>query len=161
VECAQAIERGGALELVVHARTKAHGYRPPAYWDRIADIRAAVRMPVIANGEIWTADDARRCRKLSGCDTLMLGRGMVADPGLALAISGQAGVGWAALRPHLGAFWALVSRHIEARHRPGRLKQWLNYLRRAHPEAEALYGELRTVNDIQLICSRLSLQPAG
>ena len=38
-ECAQAIESAGADQLVVHARTKAHGYRPPAYWDRIADLR--------------------------------------------------------------------------------------------------------------------------
>jgi tRNA-dihydrouridine synthase C len=161
VECALAIECGGAGELVVHARTKAHGYRPPAYWDRIADIRDAVSVPVIANGEIWTADDATRCRQMSGCDTLMLGRGMVADPGLALAIAGQAGVAWSALRPHLSAFWTLVSGHIEARHRAGRLKQWLNYLRRRHPEAEALYGELRTVNDVQVICGRLMLQSAG
>src|ERR1035437_9021671 len=86
VECALAIQSGGADELVVHARTKAHAYRPPAYWDRIADIRAAVTIPVVANGEIWNVQDALRCRQLSGCDTLMLGRGMVTDPGLALAI---------------------------------------------------------------------------
>jgi len=38
-DCAKAIEGAGADELVVHARTKAHGYRPPAYWDRIAEVR--------------------------------------------------------------------------------------------------------------------------
>ena len=86
VECALAIADGGADELVVHARTKAQAYRPPAYWERIADIRAAVKIPVVANGEIWTLDDALRCREVSGCDMLMLGRGAVADPGLALAI---------------------------------------------------------------------------
>ncbi|MCJ7799641.1 MAG: tRNA-dihydrouridine synthase family protein, partial [Polaromonas sp.] len=88
VECALAIAESGAEELVVHARTKAQAYRPPAYWERIADIRAAVRIPVVANGEIWSVDDARRCMAASGCDALMLGRGMVADPGLALAIRG-------------------------------------------------------------------------
>lgn len=85
-ECAQAMASGGAGELVVHARTKADGYRPPAYWERIPAIRAAVSIPVVANGEIWTVQDAQRCRALSGCDALMLGRGAVADPGLALAI---------------------------------------------------------------------------
>jgi len=49
-DCAQAIEAAGASDLVVHARTKVHGYRPPAYWDRIADIRQRVRMPMVANG---------------------------------------------------------------------------------------------------------------
>ncbi len=71
---------------MVHARTKAHGYRPPAYWERIADLRAEVKLPLVANGEIWTVDDARRAQVASGCSSLMLGRGMVADPGLALAI---------------------------------------------------------------------------
>ena len=86
VACAQALAAGGVGELVVHARTKAHGYRPPAYWERIADIREAVAVPVVANGEIWSLADALRCREVSGCEALMLGRGMVADPGLALDI---------------------------------------------------------------------------
>jgi tRNA-dihydrouridine synthase C len=51
LECAHALESGGAMELVVHARTKADGYRPPAYWERIEEIRDAVGIPVIANGE--------------------------------------------------------------------------------------------------------------
>ena len=93
VECAQAIADAGADELVVHARTKADGYRPPAYWERIADIRAAVRLPMVANGEIWTVADALRCREVSGCHALMLGRGMVANPGLALAIVGSDAAG--------------------------------------------------------------------
>ena len=86
VECALAIAGAGADELVVHARTKAQAYRPPAYWERVADVRAAVSIPVVANGEIWNVADALRCRELSGCHALMLGRGMVSDPGLALAI---------------------------------------------------------------------------
>jgi tRNA-dihydrouridine synthase C len=157
VECAQAIEAGGAGELVVHARTKADGYRPPAYWDRIGAIKRAVRLPVIANGEIWNVADAERCRAESGCDTLMLGRGIVADPGLALAIAGGGAVSWLALQPQLQHFWQLVVAHIEPRHRAGRLKQWLNYLRRRHPEADSLYGELRTVNDPALVSRRLGL----
>ena len=162
LECAQAIVSAGAEELVVHARTKADGYRPPAYWERIAEIRAAVAVPVIANGEIWTVADALRCRELSGCDTLMLGRGMVSDPGLALAIvaadrAAGAVVGWAELQPLLAAFWQLVCGHIEPRARAGRLKQWLNYLRRRHPQAEEAYAAVRTINDPQLLAERLGL----
>src|SRR5574344_946937 len=85
-ECAQAMVENGACELVVHARTKVEGYRPPAYWELIPEIRAVVNVPVIANGEIWTVQDALRCREQSGCSDLMLGRGSVADPGLALAL---------------------------------------------------------------------------
>lgn len=157
VECAQALVAGGATELVVHARTRADGYRPPAYWERIAEIRLAVAVPVVANGEIWTATDAARCREVSGCSALMLGRGMVADPGLALAIAAprQARLGWAGVQPLLRAYCDAVELHIDARHRAGRIKQWLHYLRRRHPEAEAAHAALRTVTDSRELAARL------
>ena len=158
VDCALAIAGGGADELVVHARTKAQAYRPPAYWERIADIRAAVRIPVVANGEIWTVEDARRCREASGCESLMLGRGVVTDPGLGLAIKAattagtpQACIGWPDLLPRLAEFWHIVCTRLDARARAGRLKQWLNFLRRRFPEAEIAYQQIRTVNDPELI----------
>ncbi|MEC5213100.1 tRNA-dihydrouridine synthase C [Polaromonas sp. CG_9.5] len=158
VECALAIAGGGADELVVHARTKEQAYRPPAYWERIADIRAAVRIPVVANGDIWTLDDARRCRQASGCESLMLGRGAVTDPGLALAIRAsmpgaapQARVGWPELVPLLAEFWHTVCTELELRARAGRLKQWLNFLRRRFPEAETAYQQVKTINDPALI----------
>ncbi len=161
-DCARAIAAGGADELVVHARTKAQGYRPPAYWDRIADVAAAITIPVVANGEIWTVDDARRCTQASGCSRLMLGRGIVADPGLALAIladqreqrdqgSHSARPGWPELQPLLLYFWQLNRAHIDARARAGRMKQWLNFLRRVYPEAEQAFAALRTVSDARVM----------
>ena len=158
VECALAIAGGGADELAVHARTKAQAYRPPAYWERIADIRGAVRIPVVANGEIWTVEDARRCREASGCDMLMLGRGVVTDPGLGWAIKASMSsaapkvrVGWPELLPLLAEFWHIVCTRLDARSRAGRLKQWLNFLRRRFPEAEMAYQQIRAVNDPALI----------
>jgi tRNA-dihydrouridine synthase C len=189
VECAQALAGAGASELVVHARTKADGYRPPAFWERVPAIRESVSIPVVANGEIWTADDAERCRRITGCDALMLGRGMVADPGLALAIraSRRSGVApslalpahamqaredergyvkasaggphspdaygappavpWEDLLPLIADFWRRVNVKVESRHRAGRLKQWLNLLRRRYPEAQRAYDQLRLVTD--------------
>jgi tRNA-dihydrouridine synthase C len=150
-ECAHAIAAAGANELVIHARTKAHGYRPPAYWDRLAEVRASLpahlRIPVIANGEIWSVADALRCRDVTGCEHLMIGRGMVTNPGLALAIKGQGGVPWRVLPPLLQIFWQQVSARVERRHRAGRLKQWLNYLRKCYPEAQAAFDELRLVHE--------------
>ena len=164
-ECALALQEGGASEIVVHARTRADGYRPPAYWHRIADIRARVHTPVVANGEIWTVQDAQRCRAESGCHALMLGRGMVSNPGLALEIrdadgdqSVQHGVPWAALQPHLQAFWTLVVSRLEPRQQPGRLKQWLYFLRRHYPQADAAYGQLRAQNDLAVIQTWLAAQ---
>ena len=149
LDCALAMVGAGADELVIHARTKADGYKPPAYWDRIAEVRAAVTVPVVANGEIWTAADADNCRAQSGCTDLMLGRGMVANPGLALAIStpGAAPMAWAQVLPLLVDFFDLVRAHIAPKHQAGRVKQWLHYLRRHYPQAESAYLEWRTVND--------------
>jgi tRNA-dihydrouridine synthase C len=180
VECAQALADGGAEELVVHARTKADAYRPPAYWERVNDIRLAVSIPVVANGEIWTVDDARRCRQASGSDSLMLGRGIVTDPGLAHAIRRSRGLGqeaqgsagadptanchplvpWEDLLPLMGEFWLLVVARLERRQQAGRLKQWLNFLRRRYPQAEDAYHALRTLHDPVLVTRWLVLHGA-
>jgi tRNA-dihydrouridine synthase C len=159
-ECALAMEAGGADRIVVHGRTKANGYRPPAYWDRIADVRATVKIPIVANGEIWTVADAQRCREISGCADIMIGRGMVVDPGLAWDIrrargeqslpaitSSRPPVTWQTIAPLINDFWQLIAPRVAPKHRAGRLKQWLNMLRRRHPEAQSYFSALRTVND--------------
>ncbi len=168
VECAQALAEAGACEIVVHARTKTDGYRPPAYWEQIPAIRAAVPVPVVANGEIWTVAVAQLCRERSEGTALMLGRGIVADPGLAWAIraaDGEAGVpaatGWEAVLPQLQHFWALVSAAFPGRQRVGRLKQWLNLLRRRHPEAEAAFQRLRTETEPETIDAWIRAQGAA
>ena len=86
VACGQALDAAGASEIVIHARSKVDGYKPPAYWEEIAKVREAVKNHVIANGEIWTVEDYWRCRKVSGCDDVMIGRGLIARPDLAAQI---------------------------------------------------------------------------
>ncbi|UUZ64197.1 hypothetical protein LP417_02815 [Polaromonas sp. P1-6] len=95
---------------------------------------------------------------------LMIGRGAVVDPGLGLAIRASmkgvegvqsmplaAGITWPMLVPLLADFWHIVCTRLDARSRAGRLKQWLNFLRRRFPEAEAAYQALKTINDPVLI----------
>jgi tRNA-dihydrouridine synthase C len=168
--CALAIEAGGASEIVVHARTKADAYRPPAYWMRVNDIRRMVKIPVVANGEIWTVQDAVRCRAESGCHSLMIGRGLVTDPGLARAICandskvethlppGQPVLEWMALLVRIVDFWQIVRSQLERRQQAGRLKQWLNFLRHRYPQAQVAYLELRTVTDPLEIDRWMALQ---
>ncbi|WP_457324147.1 tRNA dihydrouridine synthase [Roseateles sp. P5_E11] len=157
LEVARAIHDAGAQEIVVHARTKADGYKPPAYWERIAAVREAVPITIIANGEIWTVEHAELARERSGCEHLMLGRGMVADPGLALRVAGRRAepVPWAELLPLMQVFFDQVRATVAAKHQGGRLKQWLHYLKRAYPEADAAYAELRTVNSADDLATRL------
>ena len=79
----------GASEITVHARSKVDGYRP-AYWEYIADIRQQVSIPVIANGEIWSVADYRRCKEVTHCEDFMIGRGLLSCPDLALQIKADA-----------------------------------------------------------------------
>jgi tRNA-dihydrouridine synthase C len=82
---------------------------------------------------------------------------MVADPGLALRVAGlrSTPLPWAELLPLMQVFFAQVRATVAARHQGGRLKQWLHYLKRAYPEAEAAYAELRTVNAADELAARL------
>lgn len=160
LECALALEVGGISSLVVHARTRDDGYRAPAHWEWVARIRETVNVPVIANGEVWTAQDYLRCRAVSTCDDVMIGRGAVADPFLARRIrslnagdqiSAQRNADWLELMPLLAEYWQQVLARVEGRHAPGRLKLWLNSLRRTFVEAEALYLAVRPLRDVQQI----------
>jgi tRNA-dihydrouridine synthase C len=74
--------KGGAAWITIHGRTKMQGYTPPAYWQPIGEIKRAVSVPVVANGEIWTLDDLKRCEDETRCRHFMLGRGALASPSL-------------------------------------------------------------------------------
>jgi tRNA-dihydrouridine synthase C len=152
LDCARALAEGGVEHLVVHARTKADGYRPPAHWPWIARVAEAVRVPVVANGEVWTEADWARCRAESGMQDVMLGRGAVADPFLARRLGGGSALGlageWAELEPLILDYWRGVQAKVLPRHAPGRLKQWLNLLRRRYPQAADLYARIRLARSV-------------
>jgi tRNA-dihydrouridine synthase C len=151
--CAQALASGGAAQIVVHARTKTDGYKPPAHWEWIARVQDAVSVPVFANGEIWDVDDWRRCRAVCGVEDLMLGRGLIARPDLARQIAAARDgrehipMGWSEVRPLVEDFWMQARRKLGPGYAPGRLKQWLRALARTYPEAALLFQETRRETD--------------
>jgi len=158
--CAQALVDGGIDALTVHGRTGADGYRPPARWEWIARIRAAVAVPVIANGEVWTAQDYTRLCAETGCDAVMLGRGAVADPFLARRIRGEApadpAADWPAMAPIIADYWRRILHHLPPQAALGRLKQWLALLRRAWPEAETLHQAARPIRALETMTCLLA-----
>ena len=85
----------------------------------------------------------------------MLGRGMVADPGLALVLRGQPAPDWPALLPVVWRYWQRIAGHVAPKHRAGRLKQWLNLLRRRFPQAQAAFDQVREINDPVALQARL------
>ena len=134
---AERAAEGGADWITVHARTKSQGYRPPAYWKPLGEVRARLRIPVVANGEIWTIDDLRRCRDETGCQHFMLGRGALADPTLGRKAARELGIpGTGLLQPFArtpAECLSLISRYVELCSASGlppayilaRVKQWL------------------------------------
>jgi tRNA-dihydrouridine synthase C len=150
---AQAIEAGGATEVTVHARTKIQGYAPPAHWDELAKIKSVINIPLIANGDIWTVEDYHACVATSGTTDVMLGRGAVRCPDLASRIrqNNMPAAHWQAVRDLLIVFWNDIRESLPERDCAGKLKQWVNYLRKVHPDAEAFWNEIRTEKD----CSKL------
>ncbi len=80
VEIALSAEKAGASCIAVHGRTRAQGYSGNADWDIIKKVKKAVSIPVIGNGDIKSCFDAKRMLEETGCDAVMIGRGVLGNP---------------------------------------------------------------------------------
>ena len=103
----------GAAAIALHGRTVAQAYSGEADWERIAELVAAVDIPVLGNGDIWEAEDALRMMDETGCDGVVIGRGCLGRPwlfgDLAAAFRGEG----QRLRPTLGEVGRMIIRHAE------------------------------------------------
>lgn len=80
LEVARVLEDSGASLIAVHGRTKAQAYQGQANWDAIAEIKQAVNIPVIGNGDVKTAADIERMKQYTGCDAVMIARAAIGNP---------------------------------------------------------------------------------
>lgn len=156
LENAHAIEDAGAAWVTVHARTKADGYTPPAFWDQLRPIRETLKINVIANGEIWNNADAKQCQLESGCKDLMIGRGAVTTPDLTQCIRQNSDL-------PLLSWQDLLQLQIRFIHGPakteigmlGRYKQWLGMMSKHYPEAKTLWDEIKRLKKLDEIIEKL------
>lgn len=149
----QAIADSGADWLTIHARTKTQGYKPPAYWDKIATF-TTLPIPVIANGEIWNREQAYRCMAQANTPHLMLGRGAVTHPDLIANIDNpQAQLSWQQLIAHQIAFLQGDAKNDKVL--VGRYKQWLAMLSKGYVEAASLFALIKKERDKQQIITQL------
>ena len=82
VEVAKIIEKAGASAICVHPRTRSQGYSGKADWNIIKQVKESVSIPVIGNGDIKTPEDAKNMLESTGCDAVMIGRGVLGNPWL-------------------------------------------------------------------------------
>ncbi len=111
---ARILEGAGIARVAVHGRTKEQGYSGLADWDVIAAVAAAVRIPVIGNGDIASADDAGKRRRETGVAGLMIGRAAMTNPWIFGEIKAAftASDGAEPYRhPTLADRWALIAEH--------------------------------------------------
>ncbi len=80
VEVAQAIESGGASAVAVHGRTRAQFYSGKADWNAIAEVKKAIKIPVIGNGDVTDVESAKAIMEETRCDFVMIGRGALGNP---------------------------------------------------------------------------------
>ncbi len=155
LDIVHAVEAAGADFVTVHARTRADGYRAPARWEWLAKINEALSIPVIANGDIRSVEDYWRCREISGCDDVMIGRAAVSRPDLARQIrlsqqrQKQPAMDWSGVKQLLLGMGEQMVQDIEDRHVATRLKQWMAMLKQDYREAAECFEQIRRLKSFE------------
>lgn len=155
-ELAQVAEAGGAAWLTIHGRTRVDLYGPPADFHPIGRARDAVRIPVVANGDLVTPADVARCRAISGCEAFMVGRGAMARPWVFRELRGEPPDGTDAFVGLLHDFAdRLLSAGAEDARALGRLKNWLCLSARVSPSLAPLFEAAKRERTVSALLGRV------
>ncbi|NMA34373.1 MAG: tRNA dihydrouridine synthase DusB [Clostridiaceae bacterium] len=113
VDLAVMAEKCGAAAVTVHGRTREQFYSGKADWDIIRDVKKAVSIPVIGNGDIWSPEDAVRMLEYTGCDAVMVGRGAQGNPWIFRRINHLLKTGQMLPEPDIEEKKAMMLRHLD------------------------------------------------
>lgn len=111
VEIAKIIEEAGGAAVAVHGRTREQYYSGKADWEIIRRVKEAVRIPVIGNGDVFSAEEAGRMQKETGCDGVMIGRGAQGNPWIFRELMAYKETGKIPARPDISEVKATILRH--------------------------------------------------
>ena len=147
------LEDGGIDMLSVHARLKHESFARTPRWAHLAKIKEWIRIPVVANGGIFSVQDAKDCLRISGADGLMLGRGAVIKPWLFAEIARDV-YGSAMAEPEVSLpavyenYIGFLKEHFRPEHRLGRLKQFTRYFAQNYQFGHHLASRIQSSNSL-------------
>ena len=166
VEVALACEAGGAAAITVHGRTRDQMYAPPVDWDIIREVKRAVQVPVIGNGDVTDAVSAATLYEHTGCDLVMVGRGALGAPWVFAQIQAYLGSGVRLPDPPVAKRMAVLYRQaqmtVECKGERTALREirkhaaWYMRGLRGAAGFRAKAGEIETLDDLAALCTQVT-----
>lgn len=162
VEAARAIEAAGGAAVTVHGRTRQQFYEGPADWQVIAQVKKAVNIPVIGNGDIRCGADAIRMMDQTGCDGVMIARGALGNPWIFAEATALWGAGSGRPSPNADERIDMLIRHIrEVCLDKGEnigvkeMRKFVGYYTKGMKGATAIRRQVNSINDAETMISLL------
>lgn len=170
VEVAKTCEAAGASMIAVHGRTREQMYAPPADWAIIAAVKDAVSVPVVGNGDIYSAKDAMQMMEQTGCDLVMVGRGALGNPWIFREINSQYDLERPLSPPGIYERMLVMNRHIEklcqykgenvGMREARKHTAWYMKGFKGAAKLRVMCGELRTLSDLRELTKQVLLYAA-